>query len=310
MNELTVLMTTYNEKKDIIKQAIESILNQTYRDFDFMIIVDNPQNLEIIKILNTYASLDKRITIVINNENMGLPLALNRGIQMIQTKYLARMDADDIALPDRFEKQMNFIQKNPEIVLVGGNIIYMDYAGETLYNRGSIATENKHLKDVMKYMNMFNHPTFLGKTEVFKKYMYRNLRYSQDYDFVCRLLEKGENVANIPDYLLKYRIVEISNSEKKVRQKVTMHCVQSQYKKGHLSDVKIEALVDECIKKINKEKMIRDMEEYDADMDLIRSHKYVQGIGKILCLFVKSKTVNKDIYNLFVFYFLKKIYKF
>ncbi len=104
MKKLTCLMTTYNENGIILETAINSILNQTYQNFDFLIIVDNPDNSEIISVLEDYSKKDNRIRYIINKKNMGLPMALNKGIDMIRTKYIARMDADDIALPERFEK--------------------------------------------------------------------------------------------------------------------------------------------------------------------------------------------------------------
>lgn len=244
MEKITVLMTTYNENGDVIKQAIDSILNQTYSNFKFLIIVDNPQNLEIVDILNRYVEVDKRIKLVINEKNLGLPLALNKGIELIQTKYLARMDADDISLPDRLEKQLNYMEINPEISLIGTNVTYINYKGDVLYNRGNIATKSGQLRTVMKYMNMFNHPTFFGRTEIFKKYMYRNLRFSQDYDFTCRLLENGEKIENLPEHLLFYRVVKTSNPEKRIYQRITKQCIQKQYKKGKLSDVEINRMVD------------------------------------------------------------------
>lgn len=310
MEKITVLMTTYNENGDVIKQAIDSILNQTYSNFEFLIIVDNPQNLEIVDILNKYAEADKRIKLVINEKNLGLPLALNKGIELIQTKYLARMDADDISLPDRLEKQLNYMEANPDISLIGTNVTYINYKGDLLYNRGNIATQSRQLRIVMKYMNMFNHPTFFGKTEIFKKYMYRNLRFSQDYDFTCRLLENGEKIENLPEHLLFYRVVKISNPEKRIYQRITKQCIQKQYKKGQLSDVEINRMVDKCIKETDSEKMIRDMDKYDANMELIRNHKYIQGAIKLLILFIQSKTAKKDIQNLFVYAFFKKKYKF
>lgn len=310
MKQLTVLMTTYNENKHILIDAIESILNQTYKGFEFIIIVDNPNNSENIEVLNWYAESDQRIKIIINNENLGLPLSLNKGINLVETKYLARMDADDIALPTRFEKQINFLEEHPEVSLVGSNIIYINYEGIELYKRGSIATKYTQLKKIAKYMNMFNHPTLMGKTSVFKKYKYRNLKYSQDYDLTCRMLEDNEIIENLPDYLLKYRLPLNEQIEKKVQQKLTMHIIQSAYRKKNLKNIHIMEKINNDMRKVNQKKVVYDIKKYDLILSLIRQKNFYNAIIEMIRLSVDSRVMRKDMYNLVKFACWKMIYRF
>lgn len=310
MKKLTVLMTTFNEKKEILRQAIDSILCQTIRSFDFLIIVDNPENKEIVDVLNEYACSDKRIKIFVNEKNLGLPIALNRGIRMVKTKYLARMDADDIAMPNRLEIQLKYLESNPDVALVGTNIIYIDMDGNLLFKRGSIATNNAHLKIVMKYANMFNHPTFMGRTEIFQKYMYRNLKYSQDYDLTCRLLEENETIVNISEYLLQYRVDSAINLKKKVRQRITMQCVQEEYRKKCLVKSNIDEIVEKKLKNINEDKVAMDLLNYDNAMNMFRNQKYFRCFINFIYLCFRSRIIQKDIYNLLLFSFYKYMYKF
>ena len=310
MQELTVLMTTYNETQEVVKIAIESILKQTYRNFNFLIIIDNPNNKKVVEIVDKFSKQDARITYVINENNLGLPLALNKGIKMVNTQYLARMDADDIADPKRLEKEIDFLKKHSQIGLVGTNVQYIDVNGNCLYKRGRIPSKTKQIEKIMRYVNVFNHPTFMGKTEIFKDFEYRNLRYAQDYDFVCRLIERKVAVANIDEYLLSYRKNNIVSPEKKIRQRITLHCIQEAFRRKRLNCLDIELEVNKRILKINKKEWFQDMESYDYVMDLIRETKYIKAILKIVVLIKKSKLCRKEFYNLLVYGVLKRIYHF
>lgn len=124
--QVTVLLPVYNGEK-YIAQAIESILNQSFRNFELRIIDDGSKDSSV-KIVQSYS--DPRIRIVKNPQNLGLVQTLNRGITLIKSEYLARMDADDIALPDRLEKQLLFMQARPEVGLLGGAIQLVDENGD------------------------------------------------------------------------------------------------------------------------------------------------------------------------------------
>ena len=119
---LTVLMTVYNGEP-YLKQAVASILNQTYQKFNFYILdnASSDNSTEIIKSFN-----DKRIKLIKLSSNIGQTRALNLGLKMIKTKYTARMDADDIALPTRFEKQIKYLINNPNVSIVGTNHFIID----------------------------------------------------------------------------------------------------------------------------------------------------------------------------------------
>ena len=112
MVETSVIMATYKESIDCLKQSIESIINQTYNDFEFIIILDNPDNKEHIAFINDYVCKDERIKFYINDKNMGLTNTVNRGLKLAEGKYICRMDADDISELYRMEHQKKYLEEN------------------------------------------------------------------------------------------------------------------------------------------------------------------------------------------------------
>lgn len=309
MDKITVLMSVYNEKVDLLSKSINSILNQSYRDFIFLIILDNPQNLDAINYLDMMAKKDKRVIYYINEKNLGLPLSLNRGIDLVTTKYIARMDADDIAFSNRLEEQLKIMEKHPEIALLGTNIVYMDYDGTVIRARGGIPENFSAIKEVMKYENVFNHPTFMGKTEIFKANKYRNLRYSQDYEFTCRLIEKGYIIENINKPYLYYRKSNKTKLDKIVRQKVIKTYIQGLYKEKNLVKKLDLNKIEELYNDIDFSVFSKEFNLWERLMAVDRKkNKFYFSFFIVKVLM--SKYFREDIYDLIKFYYLKRKYKF
>ena len=122
-------MSCYNEEEVYLTQAIESILDQDYVDFEFIIIMDNPDNQSLLDIVKKYVSVDKRIIVIRNERNIGLANSLNKGIEMATGEYVARMDADDISLPSRLKRQVSYLDNNPKCMMTCGNFIKIDENG-------------------------------------------------------------------------------------------------------------------------------------------------------------------------------------
>lgn len=202
--EITVLMSVYNGEK-YLKEAIESIINQTFKDFEFLIINDasTDSSVDIIKGFN-----DKRIVLIENKENLGLTKSLNKGIKLSKGKYIARMDADDISLPHRFEKQFEFMEENPDITLCGAWV-------QTIGERNNIwktPLDSNTIKSQLLFNNVIWHPTvFLRRDTLLENNLLYNedFRFAQDYEFWVRIIEKFK-VQNIPEVLLHYRIHKTS----------------------------------------------------------------------------------------------------
>ena len=118
---VSVLMCVYNTKEAWLREAIESILNQTFRDFQFIIVLDCPTD-DSERVVQSYADRDDRITVVKNEENIGLTKSLNRGLAVAKGKYIARMDSDDVSLSNRLETQYRYMEANPGTAVVGARV--------------------------------------------------------------------------------------------------------------------------------------------------------------------------------------------
>ena len=209
---ISVIMSTYKEEENLIRKSIESILNQTYTNFEYIIILDNPDNHIHERVIEEYAAKDARIQFLINKDEHGRTIALNRAINLAKGEYIAIMDADDIALPNRFSDELEYIEKY-NYDLIGGITQVIDEEGNDLYGIKKIPSNPKKINKCLKYGQVIAHPTWLGKTEVFKAINgYRPMPLCEDYDFTLRAALKGFKISNINKPVLKYRMTANSVS--------------------------------------------------------------------------------------------------
>jgi len=206
--KISVVMSTYNEPLKWIAESIESILNQTFKDFEFIIINDNPKREELGKFLENYQKKDKRIILIKNTKNIGLTKSLNKGLKKAKGKYIARMDADDISLPKRFEKQFEFLENNKNIFLIGTGAINIDENGNESTKFNPLCSSEKIKQKLLK-KNCLYHPTIMFRNEPGVDYR-EKMYYIEDYDLYLRLITKGKSVSNIFYKLLYYRLRENS----------------------------------------------------------------------------------------------------
>lgn len=203
--KISVVMAVYNGER-YLREAIDSILNQTFKDFEFVIINDGStdRSLEIIQ------SYDDRI-VLITQENAGLAKALNNGIAVSRSDFIARMDADDIAYPERIQKQYKFLLKNPEYIIVGSNAKFIDMEGNFVHY-SNLPIKNEEMKGKLPE-TPFIHPSVMFRKDSFyeagqyPEYMLK----AQDYVLFNRMAKYGK-FANIPENLMQYRIVPTGNS--------------------------------------------------------------------------------------------------
>lgn len=202
-------MPAYNAEK-YIGTAIESILNQTYKDFEFIIVNDcsTDSTLDIIK---KYAKKDKRIRIISNKKNQKIAQTLNNGLKEAKGKYIARLDADDWSYPERLEKQVNFMEENPDVVLSSGNMEVCD--GElNKKNISNYPLSDKNIRKVFLQYNPTVSPAMIWRRKVSEEIGGFSLNtMSEDYMFFMDMSSKGE-VANLKDVLIKYRVLNTSAS--------------------------------------------------------------------------------------------------
>lgn len=223
--EITVLMSVYNTPEEQLRNAIESILNQTYKNFIFMIIDDcsTDGSLEIIQ---SYSNKDDRIKIVKNEQNLGLENSLNKGVQLIETKYIARMDSDDIAYPERLEKQIKFAKQHEDYTIISGKA---DWFNENGVYGTSKMTGEICINDLLKG-TPFIHPTMLIKTTDIKKIGgYPKYRRCEDYAMVLEMYYNGYKGYIMDEVLIKYRMDDVGYSKKKLNHRFMEVKLKSEY---------------------------------------------------------------------------------
>jgi glycosyltransferase involved in cell wall biosynthesis len=213
---VSVIMSIYNEKVEWIHESIDSILGQTFFDFEFIIVNDCPGRDDNVLMLEEYRKKDNRIIVVSNEKNSGLIKSLNKAINIAKGKYLARMDADDISLPCRFEKQVEIMEQNPNIIVCGSKFELFGIKREYKF---VFPEKSEDIKNLLIKQCCFAHPTTMIRKSVL---MEQNIRYdenalhAEDYKLWVDLYDAGD-FYNIQDTLLLYRIsnTQISNQNKK-----------------------------------------------------------------------------------------------
>lgn len=212
--KVTVLMSVHNGQK-YLREAIESILNQTYLDFEFLIIDDGSTDGSS-DIIRSYQ--DGRIQLVRSVENLGLTRSLNKGLKLARGEYIARMDGDDVSLPSRLEKQVGYLDEYKNVGLVSNLFVEIDEMGEEIGLK-SLPTENDEIKESLLRVNCFCHTSSMFRQKCIEAVgPYREeFKMAQDYDLWLRIAEEFD-VANIEEPLCKVRIVNGSISNAKISQ--------------------------------------------------------------------------------------------
>ena len=201
---LTVLMPV-SVVDEFLPIAVDSIQNQTFKDFICHILCAQLSDNEK-KRLSELVSDDSRF--VIHYLNMdGITFALNYGINLVKTKYVARMDSDDITHPTRFEKQLKFLEENPNYVMVGSRVIIVDEHGEKINQNFKFFEDDKEIRRALKYRMPLCHPVMMFRADTLfanRGYLYGN--NSEDHELYLRIARNPNNLfKNLPDQLLSYR---------------------------------------------------------------------------------------------------------
>ncbi len=202
---ISVLLPVYNAEA-FLTSAIESILAQTFTNFELLCINDGSLDgsEEIIKRFT-----DPRVVYIKNAQNEGLISTLNKGIDVAKGMYIARMDADDVCVPERLQKQFNWLETHPGTAVVGSHISLIDEHGlQTGEWKEDIQTVTyQQVKKTMAWYNCVAHPTVLMRSAIIKKYRYQsNQKHTEDYDLWLRLLADGHTIEKVPEKLLLYRV--------------------------------------------------------------------------------------------------------
>jgi len=216
-------MSVYNGEK-YLREAVDSIINQTFKDFEFIIVDDGSTDSSVKKILSFD---DPRIKLIHNNQNRGISFSLNLGVENAQGKYIARMDSDDICLSTRFEKQIAFLEKNPNIDVVGSCIAFIDAEGNDTGKHYCYPSEPVQLKWMTLFQTPFAHPAIMARKEFFIDSDGYTLNGSgQDFELWNRR-NFYSNYSNLQESLLKHRIHEkkVSTLDKEGQKNATYRII-------------------------------------------------------------------------------------
>lgn len=210
-------MSIYREKIEIVSKAVESILNQTYKNFELIIVLDSPEYKEMIDFIKSLEKKDKRIFFYVNKKNLGDAYSKNFSINKSKGKYIAIMDCDDIALKNRFEKQIKFMRENKDCDLCYGNVIHINKNDKIQrnYNLQKNLFNKLYKKVLGSYM--IPHPTVFAKRKIFNNIKYDiKFRKAKDFDVLLRLNKKFKFM-KINEVLVKYRVSDSKDLENRFR---------------------------------------------------------------------------------------------
>lgn len=200
---VSVIMSVYNGAA-FLSEAVESILRQTFRDFEF-IVVDDGSTDDSRAILEAIAAIDARVNVIVQ-PNCGLVDALNRAVHVARGKFIARMDADDVAVATRLEKQLHFLNQNPGVAVVGGAVEIIDARGMPVGRLTFPSTDSQIRRELESGGCPLCHPAVLMRTDAVRAAGgYRRVVVdAEDYDLWLRLADRY-HIGNLPDVVLRYR---------------------------------------------------------------------------------------------------------
>ncbi|WP_413854629.1 glycosyltransferase [Candidatus Ruminimicrobium bovinum] len=203
MNFSVLMSAYYKDNPQWLKQAIDSVLNNTVKPSQIVLVVDGQIPNELEQVINEYRdSLD----ILRLEKNSGLGIALQQGLLKCKYPLVARMDSDDISLPNRFELQLKEFENNPNLTIVGGYIQEFDSQTNEKTSIRKVPLEDMQIKQYLKIRSPFNHPTVMFKKEdILKAGNYQTFYQMEDYYLWARLVKANYQMKNIPEILLNFR---------------------------------------------------------------------------------------------------------
>ena len=239
MDKYSVLMSVYyKEKPEYLSKSIDSILKQTISPDEFIIVEDGPLGEELNKVLDNYKKEYSLIRLLKLEKNGGLGNALNAGLKICKNELVARMDSDDISLPDRCEKQLKCFEKDNDLVIVGGQIDeFVDNTTNIISSR-KVPLSNNEIKRFARRRSPFNHPTVMYKRPIVLNFGgYTSSGRKEDLDLFLNMVFSGCKCMNLDETLLLYR----AGSDNLQRRKNWNNCkeyievILKYYRRGYIS---------------------------------------------------------------------------
>ena len=204
----SVLMSVYkNDNVDLLKDAINCMLDQSVKPDEFVIVEDGPLTEELNKTINDYSTSNKIFNIVKIQKNGGLGPALKLGVEKCRNEWIARMDSDDYSPNDRIEKQFNMLEKYPDVGIIGSNAIEFYDNINNIASRVNLSEKPDEVFSFAKRRCPFRHSGILyKKSEILRAGNYQECYLFEDYDLYTRMLLKGTKGYNVQEYLLYVRV--------------------------------------------------------------------------------------------------------
>ncbi|NBM53729.1 glycosyltransferase [Proteus sp. G2669] len=267
--KISVLMSVYNDSIHL-NEAIDSILNQTFKDFEFIIINDGSTDLSI-DILKEYEEKDSRVKVYTNASNIGLAKSLNKGFLLASGDYIARMDADDYSYPTRLQKQFEFMEDHKNIMVCGTSMEIYEQDDKFMI----LPTSHNAIAAGLIFGTNFYHPTVIFRSDFIKqnKIVYpEDYQYAQDYGLWVNLLKLNqENIfSNLEEALLKYRIHPERN-RKNYFSTQTSFAIKAQINALSMFNIEASKNVLYNLNFSNEELSLCNIKECDVILDKIRT---------------------------------------
>jgi len=302
-NFISVLLPVYNAEK-YLAETLDSLLRQTYKEFEIIAINDGSTDSSIL-VLKEYAARDKRIQ-VISQKNQGIVATLNRAAELAKGEFLARIDADDLALPRRFELQIKAIKADSSIVLVAGGFDVMNEDGEILYH-DAVPSQSIDLLNAMRTRNPIAHGSVLIRKEAFDKVNGYNSDCgpTEDYDLWMRLAQIGKIVA-LPQTIFRWRVNPLGiTSTKSELMEYHMRINLKKFRDEHPYTVVSRSELQDRLKVYmtntqqhgiaTKERVLEDT--VNASMALIKDGSTLQAISQLLIVASTGRTGYRFVYH-------------
>ncbi len=210
MQSYSVLMTVYKgDNPSYVETSIKSVLNQTHPTNNFVIVEDGPLPETLESLVCSYESTHTEIHVVRLHVNVGLGKALNEGLPVCKNELIARMDSDDISMPERCEKQVRAFEDDSELDIVGCPVKEFVGTPDNVVGQRDVPLDNESIHKYVRRRDPFNHPTVMyRKSKVMKYGPYGDYRKNQDTDLWIKLLSNGCKAKNLDEYLLMFRFDE------------------------------------------------------------------------------------------------------
>lgn len=252
---ISVVMAAYNEPMPMLKQAVQSVLDQTYSNIELVVVIDDPDREDIYQYL---ARLQGNIIVHRNEKNMGLPKSLNTGISLSKGRVIARMDADDICLPDRIEVEYRLLSDG-KFDIVGGDVNFIGENGALIDCRRRIPKNQVEFDHRIRHFNCMVHPTFMFQRTAFDQLGgYKHLNAAQDYEFIRNAVANRMKIGLCQDKVLLYRMRTSGISHKKAAlQFFIMDYIRTCYNSGQS--------VDENYVIQNQDGVIHDLKQFEQE---------------------------------------------